>query len=228
MKKLIAPFLFLTFLFASCSTDDTALTDSAAQAPQQHEKFSVKTNHTPENTLNTYDTAGKLHKDMFIEYLSHYNSATTLSGIITGVEAVANNNATFTTIRTGYTGLVQTNVQSVLSSTSSAIISNSSASATGKQKLTSFVAMIDGFETAAYNTTYDNIVAFEQTIISDNTLTANDKRIILTTTSVARFAMSCYDKDRGWNRTKVGILSTVSGTNMAEAVNLSITCNVAS
>jgi hypothetical protein len=87
------------------------------------------------------------------------------------------------------------------------IISNSSTTANAKLSLSGFLTELMNYSDLQkdYDSIYKLIVDYETAIIESNTLTANDKKIILTTTSVSRYGFYFASKhrrkprDRDWD-----------------------------
>lgn len=226
MKKLLSLSLFLSLTFFSCSTDEdfenvelqseTSTTLSHKENPH---------NWNPANTANSYDAAGNLYRMVLEEYYDNVPTSTTPSQIISDVETIANGFSEFAPMKNNiYMPLAYSNIDWILTTNNSyhiAITNNNSLSATAKNQLevltNNLILMIDAEATA--KSIHDYIVGFEATILSNQNLTANDKKTILTSSSIARHANYLRRKGRRWD-IHHGITGSIQGDteSMAKAI----------
>lgn len=217
----------------SCSTDDAVTTQPSAQNNVTTTGATYRIAGDPKNPANVYDAAGKMHVDILKVYLDRYTTTNVLSTVIGDVEASSGSSTDFTAISSTYSGVSTTALSYVLTnSTTPANIAGATTTTSGygKQRLNDFIGLIDGFKSMSFESVYAIIVDFENSILADTVLTAADKQLILTTTSVARFSIAdTKDNDRNWRNGKIGILGALNGanTNMATAVVTSVSANVA-
>lgn len=225
MKKLVSLSLFLSLTFLSCSTDDNFETiESQSEVTNSLSRKENPNTWNPENTNNTYDIAGKLYLQILEEHAE--NSSTTIPAvIISEIESIANNIPQFVSMKNNnYSPLAYTNINWILASNNSydtAFTNNTTLSIAAKNKLELLIDNLDVLldSDATSKNIHDYIVGFEVTIVSSQTLTTADKKVILTSSSIARHANYLRKKGRRWD-IHHGITGAVDGDDesMAKAV----------
>jgi len=224
MKTLLVPGLCLALMFASCTTDSTddALynTSNTPIAAQATPSF-LRTGSGPANTNNLYDYTGQLYNEI-LDYAVAHSTGTGVSNVVTDVSTAAASNSGFTAISSGYTGLTITTVSWVLSNSSNdqTIINNTGASSRGRQELNDFVDLMEALPNRSYDESYDAIASFEHDVINDSTLNSLDKRIILSSTSIARYSLYRtfnLGGDKSWDKHKTGIYGGITGADASAA-----------
>lgn len=187
MKNIYSCLLIMTF-FASCADDENTA----------HEMTPALSNRDGGDTLpaysaNPYDNAGRIYDEIFDAYYDGTTRSTDVQSVIAEVESIANANISFENINDlGYEPLNAERVQYLSDrnvSDVAGIIGTSDLSPTAKTSFSNFllsyvalyVSEIDAVEM------YDAVVKYENTVIASNLFTENDKRVILTTTSIVRY-----------------------------------------
>lgn len=235
MKTLYSCLIILTF-FTSCSTDsDTA----------QQDAITTVTNRTvnllPGNNANPYDEAGWLHNELFESYYASDNLPISISGIANRVEAIANANAGFNAIKTStYHNVSETRVQYILDHKNTCvtdIISASSLTTKAKSSLGTFItSLVVVFDTETNcDVLYQFVADYEKEVLNDSLLTAKDKQIILTTTSIARHSAYLAKKkpkkntDPDWTILVTNVVAAADGAEYgsAEAITMALTTGIA-
>lgn len=191
--------LFILTLFSSCSNDGTNATDDQTAVIAQPENTVVSANRNanemPANSDNLYDYAGKMHNEILYNY---YNGSPLPAGLPTvrdRVMIIANATAGFNESKSAlYQEIPLIRVQSILNSPTTCIndvISGTGMSVTGKTSLNAFTISLLTLvaKENEYKPIYESICNYESTVINDMLLTQRDKKTILTTTSIARFAI---------------------------------------
>lgn len=231
MKKLLSLSLFLSLIFFSCSTHEDSETTTS-----QAETFTLSSKQNqhiwnPENNMNLYDNTGKLYRDILEEYYETVPVSTNPSQIIIDIESIANSFSDFSSMNSNYLPITYSNIDWILKKGDSyhdAITNNSNLSVTAKNQLeilaTNLAQLIDADVTA--KNVHDYIVSFEATIVSNPVLTANDKKTILTSSSIARHANYLRRKGRRWD-IHHGITGSIDGSTegMAKAVTTAASVN---
>lgn len=231
MKSILLSALLCSFLFLSCSTDDTIVTETGNVATSNKNKmYARSSDNVPNSTANAYDTTGNIQYQILLNVVDNA-PANTLSSIVTTTNAVALANTGFTALAPAFTGITTAQVQWVIdcNGNSQTVVNNSGTSAAGKAQLTLFLGLMDGAETNEYSDNYDIITDFEDKINTATNLTATDKVLILRTTSIARYL--CYyvdDKDRDWHGIKSALFGAIKGgnTNVETAITLAVACGI--
>ncbi|UPT70985.1 MAG: hypothetical protein M0D53_00790 [Flavobacterium sp. JAD_PAG50586_2] len=186
MKNIYSCLIILTF-FASCTQDEKAYQEIIPAMSNRGGGDIL-----PRYSANQYDNAGRIYDEIFDSYYDGTSRSTDVQSVIAEVESIANANASFESINAlGYETLSTERVQYLASRTVSdigGVIGASDLSATAKISfsnfLLSFVALYSS-EIEAVKM-YDAVVKYESTVIASNLFTENDKRIMLTTTSIVR------------------------------------------
>lgn len=194
MKKLHSCHLIFTLLvtslfgIVSCDSDTTA-------GPQQEESnpVSLKKSHPqPGNPNNPHDEAGRLHTELSEAYYETGDSDSTVSEVVTAVQKLADSSSSFNALTSpDYHPVSVAEVQHLLDhpTTSVAVaISASSMSDAAQLSLLNFVnsyLLLFDHEQSA-DVLYQTCIAYEDSVLKAPSMTATDKRIVLTTISIAR------------------------------------------
>lgn len=235
MKTIYSCLFILTF-FISC---DTASDTTAATTNK--EQFNRIANELPGNAANPYDAAGWIHNALFESYYENASNAKTVSAIISRVEALANTNANFISIKTpSYHPVSVERVQYLLDHPKtclSDIISNSTLSAEAQLSLTTFInSLITTFDSESNcDELYQFVSEYEKGILNTTLLTARDKQIILITTSIARHSTYLAKKkpkkntDPDWTILVGHVIAAADGAEYgsAESVTMGLVTGIA-
>jgi len=238
--KTLTLWTFILILFTSCSTESETADTSENQSNLEDEVALYRADINPANSSNTYDAAGQLYYDISDSYHAQGKTSVTTSGTIEQVETIANLNEEFQTLRPAtYLSPTVARIDYILSNqqaTALGIISNSSLSTKAKLSLTEFITnlMVYRNQQADYEVIYPFIIAYETATIADNGYTANDKKIILTTSSIARYEFYFAKKhrrkprDRDWEISWGHIIAGTDGSehSTANAIVMASVCNL--
>ena len=236
MKKFYSCLIILTFL-SSCTDIETA----------PHQEPATMAHKTPGTNLpayarNPYDNAGWIYDELFDEYYNGSDRRETVEGVINTVTTIANDNSSFATINAdGYRPLSAQRVEYLASRRNpdiGGIITASALSPTAKTSFGNFLITImtlNSVETDAVSV-YDDIVQYEDKVITNVFLTGNDKRIILTTTSILRHCAYRAKKkpkkntDPDWLVLVTHVLGAEEGAeeNIPKAIMLSLVTGIVS
>lgn len=220
MKNISLRLIILPLLIISCNTDtidNIESIDSEISNKNTEKTARLMQNMTPENPANIYDFAGKLHNDILDAYLSGNYQYNTIGQISQQIETIAaqNNDLMLLTSGTNLSPnliLIQeiiNNPQSKLDQT----ILNSTMTIVAKDNLSNFMNDILLWENDSYEEIYQYIISFESAVISNQAFNSEDKRIILTTSSIARYS-TYYDmerKDKDWDTSTGHRVAGLSG-----------------
>ena len=189
-------------------------------------------NVLPGNSNNPYDEAGWLHNELFESYYASGDLATSVSGIANRIEAIADANTGFKAIKTStYHTVSVERVQYLLdhkNTCAADIISASSLTAKARLSLATFInSFVVVFDTETNcDVLYRFVVDYEKEVLNDSLLTAKDKQIILTTTSIARHSGYLAKKkpkkntDPDWTILIVNIIGATDGAEYGSAESL--------
>lgn len=225
MKNLKVWLVILPLFTIACSDEYTGeITETA------HMAESAKTSGIgPDNPANPFDIAGSIHNEI-LETLNETNfssqSIEDITILIDSVSAV-------------YPELVALSSYSTLSTRLSEItwIVNDydaiddvlMASTLGVSAKTSFLTFVNSLPLTAndpYEDIHSMIVSYEEDVLANTGFTADDKRILLTTTSVVRYSAYRERKDKDWETSVTKIAATVSGAEQGLVLGLKMALTV--
>lgn len=238
--KTLTLWTIISILFMSCSTENETSISDDSQTNITSNAVLRKTGLYPENSSNIFDAAGQLYYEISDSYLLQENISVTTAGTIFQVESIANMNEEYLALRpAAYSSPTAARIDYILSNqevTALSIIANSSMSLKGKTSLTAFVNTLMYYRDLQmeYDSIYKFIVDYETVIIADNTLTTNDKKVILTTASVSRYGFYFASKhrrkprDRDWEISWGHIVAATDGSeeSTASAIVKSAVCGI--
>lgn len=222
----------------SCSTESDPIPDKVQNTlTDAHLR---KTGLYPENSANAYDAAGQLMYDICHNYLEQGNVVSTTGSTISQVESIANLNSEYLTLRPlSYISPASSRIDYIMTNqqaTALDIISNSSLSLKAKLSLTEFLTGLMNHRDLGtdFDIVYSYIINYETAVIGDNGYTANDRKIVLTATSVSRYGFYFAKKhrrkprDRDWEISWGHIVAGMDGAadDAAKAIVMSAVCNL--
>ncbi len=236
MKTLYSCLIILTF-FISC--DNASNITKAATSSSK--LFSRTATELPGNATNPYDDAGWIHNELFESFYESGNKLTTISGIITKVETLADANTGFQSLKTtSYHPVSATRIQYLLDHKNTCVaevLSASSMSSRAKLSLSAFInSLVVVFDTETNcDVLYQFVIDYEKEVLNDTLLTTKDKQIILTTTSIARHSAYLAKKkpkkntDPDWTILIVNVIGAVDGAEFGTAESLveGLVCGIA-
>lgn len=161
---------------------------------------------SPANSKNSYDNVGRLHNIILEEFLSKFaGKGLTVEQICSETEKIANNNQEFLSLKDENYKPIDVamikNASGDFKNNFKTVIDNSKLSAEGKlraQELIDYIFSV-GFNTqyTRYSDFYNYVVNYENKIMSNSKLTAEDKAAILSGSSTARYSIYFWDKRFG-------------------------------
>lgn len=237
MKNFLFGLMILQVLIVSCTADtiDTVdQIDSKIYSKKSKSTARLVQNLTPENPSNTYDFAGKLHNDILDIYLAGNYQYNTIAEINQQIEAIiaANSNLILFNLEANQpANLVE--MQEIVNNPQGKldeVISNSTMTNTAKISLSNFMSDVLLWQNYPYADCYELILLYESSVINNTLFSDEDKRIILTTSSITRYSIY-YDKerkDKDWGSSVGNRAGGVSGAidNLSTAVNCSLVIGI--
>lgn len=237
MKTIYSCLFILTF-FISCDTTS----DSKSEGIINRELTNRTSNELPGYNANPYDEAGWVHNELFESYYESSSKPTSISGIISRVETLADFNSNFSKIKTSnYHTVSPERINYILEHKSTCvadIIDNSTLTAKGKLSLSNFINSLTlTFDhESSCDVLYTFVVNYEKTVLEDSILPARDKQIILTTTAVARHSSYLAKKkpkkntDPDWTILVGNVIAAADGAEygIAESVTEGLVAGIAS
>lgn len=227
MKKLLWIITLISpFLLTSC-TDELVIEPETNAL--HNEILQRKGLLTPRNCINPYDTIGKIQNMVLDIYLSANHNHGTIEEINEEIKSITNNfsNISLESISSTYSpiGLISDIVNSPGNSLNT-IITNSHLTNHAKLSLTGFIDSLLFLQAEEYEDIHELIITYESFVIENMTLNNEDKRVILTTSSIARYSFY-YEKkrkDKDWETSVGNIAASVSGAleNSLTAVSMAL------
>lgn len=193
-------FSFINFLsFTSC-THDMEISIPAIKKTGSTSDIRIG-NILPANGSNDFDEAGQIHYQLLDTYYSSSNQPTAVSGVVSRVDSIAQANTDFISIMDqSYQSITAGRVAYLISNSSNLlheITDSSMMSLPAQSSLSDFINDLSLLAESEedYEIIYYFIVNYETSVIDNSTLTEYDKKIILTTSSIARYS-TYMDKKR--------------------------------
>ncbi|RZJ36593.1 MAG: hypothetical protein EOO51_00295 [Flavobacterium sp.] len=216
-------FLVAALVAASCTGPDESVSHS--YSPGQYSRLS---DTTSVNANNPYDSFGELHDQVLDDFMAALVKPTDTAGILAGVESAANANSLFLAVKDStYQALTESQAKAILDNAAQSladVIANASVGAKAKEALQTFSAGFLGLTSTPedYGDVYDYIVAFEADVNHDSALSANDKRVILTTTAIVRHSQFKRKRpkkntDLDWEHNVFHLIGSIGGSSSSGA-----------
>lgn len=210
MKNLKVCLAILSLFTIACSEEYTDEIIETAHITGSAKKSDIG----PGNAANPFDIAGSIHNEILETMETNFNSqsieeiAILVDSVVVMYPGVVSlsNDSTLTTRLSEITWIVNNN---------NAIDEVLRVSTLGVNARTSLLTFVDSLLLATddpYIDIHSMIVFYEASILTNSALTSNDKRIILTTTSVARYSIYTEKrKDKDWETGVSKIAATILG-----------------
>lgn len=240
-------YLCLTIIpfFISCSDSSNldpldssmASVDNAFQSHNANRGGDV----IPSNSANPYDIAGQLHNELYEAYYADDSLSTSVTGISSRVVMIAQENDSFVSLAgPNYSFLSNNRINYILAnidSCTSEVMDTSLTTAEAKTSLSAFISslLVLCESEEDYGIIYQFMIAYENDILTNSTLTNSDKMIILTTTSIARH--SVYERkkkpkantDPEWDLMVGNIVAGTDGStdSLEKAIMMSLITGIA-
>lgn len=226
MKNLKVWLVILPLFTIACSDEYTGEITETAHMTESAKRLTVSAKRLgigPDNPANPFDMAGSIHNEILgtlDETTFSSQSIEDITILIDSVSAV-------------YPELVPLSSYSTLSTRLSEItwiVNNYDAindvlvaSTLGVSAKTSFLTFVNSLALIAnnpYEDIHSMIVSYEESILTNTGFTTDDKRILLTTTSVVRYSAYRERKDKDWETSVTKIAATVSGAEQSLVLGL--------
>lgn len=191
MKKIILC-IAVSFLIISCSAEEENRSEQSRSANTYVSKI-----ESPQNTENPFDQTGSEYYNLLHQYTTVYGYPVSSNNLANHMRyLVANSQTTVDAITEESIDLILAAPEAQLM----AIIGNSSLSSVVKSNLKVFVTELIKRQEQGYDEIYNFIIAYENTLISDELLKQDERDTILKMTSISRYSLYADDrrKDRDW------------------------------
>lgn len=225
----------------SCTSDNDLIeaTNTVNVTPQYAAR---QGNELPVNPKNTFDGAGEIYYEVLESYFANNNTTLNTAEILHEVNSIAEGNSRFVQFKGSiYLTSVPNVVQPIISNPSGSvpyIIHRTGMSPAAKSSLSSFLQHLGNRckNDNSYDSIYDFIVSYETNVIDNSAFDVREKQIILTTSSISRFATFRKKRklkkrfDQDWDWLIAGIAAGTDGVaefSFGNAITMSATVTVA-
>ncbi len=227
MIRSILWLLLLAIASTSCSPEIQETENQQKEKNALNETFFKKAITMPANPDNEYDDAGWMHNQILEAYT--YNTPASLRVRITALESIAQADSTFLSLTPNYTSVSTAQLNVITDNNLNQVLVNSPLSTASQDSLKVLIDTVLDLESKAssYEAIYNLIIAYESGIIENEALPEAQRKIILTTTSIARYA-AFYDKrkgkDKDWRLSRGSLTGALSGSQevLGKAVIMSL------
>lgn len=212
MKKVNLSFagLLVVALLCSCSSEENLeIFNSEPKSNPTNVRLGTV---LPGNKSNPLDFAGESYRSILSDYQSGDYSPDSLAEVVAIVDALRGLPIITTTPVDDTTNALLAGIIDSPEVTFVSILHESGLSQNAKDILSDFVDGFDSFKANPFEDIYPEIVSLETTVSSSDLLTTEDKRILLTVMSIARYSLSnkcCEDTD--WETSVGNIVAATAG-----------------
>ncbi len=239
MKKLqLWSIILIVSLVSSCTHDNSEI--GVQHAIDASAKYSNKgSNYVPENSANEFDIAGVLYCEVTQAFIELDTLPGDVSGTIPDVEQLAQKNLKFFAILPlDYCSPFEHQISFAVGNQQNTmvdIIEKINISRKAKTSLQDFIETVMLFreDEVEYEVMYDYIIDFETDVVQDLDYSFVDRKVILTTTSIARHGLHFRKKkkkprDRDWEISWGSIAAGSQGSaeSTSKAVIMSVVTGV--
>lgn len=230
MKNLLLFAVVLASLLISCTNDSHFDETGILNNNIISYKKTNKLNQTPgpENPANAFDYTGKIHNEILDVYLSGNYSANTATEIAQKVDSIATLNSEFLSLEANIP-INFSEIQSIIDAPQSQLQQEIAAcpmTNNAKNCLSNFMDSLQLWEIDEYAVIHQSVISWENSVINNPQFSSEEKRIILTSSSIARHSMyyAKERKDKDWETSVGNRAAAVQGAvnNCSTAINRSI------
>lgn len=241
--------LIIMILTTSCSNDLNTVEETAVNTNFKEDNSSSEL--LTSNSNNPYEKVGLLYRQLSENYYEEENLPSDINDIVKRVEMIVHNYSGFNDLKGNYYQPVTSeSVHYIVKNQDILLtenIGNSSLSINGKRSLSTFVVSLAAFIDNGNNcdALFQYIEKYENNILKNSALNANDKKIILVSTAIAKHSnyklkssheanySNLFAKepkkntDPDWDVLVGNIFATTEGTDesIAKALSLSLAVN---
>jgi hypothetical protein len=209
MKKILlcGVLLSLVTLLSSCDNEELIST---------HQQELKKTMSPSTSSDNPFDAIGILYNVLFDAYVASNNRDDTIEGIAVKINELitgySNLEPTTIAINAGLTDRVE-QILNYPEHSLDIIVSEVGLSVRVKAKLNDLIELVSGVTTNDYPEIGVDVISYEEDIITDESLTPEEKEVLLTVSSIVKYSL--YDngdrKDKDWDLSVGNIVATIYG-----------------
>lgn len=220
MKNLKAWLLILPLFTMACSDEYAQETIETSYENKSMKKAGI----SPANTANPFDSAGATHNEILEILAGTDQNASSIEEITALIDSVSTAHPELMLLTTDSTVSTRVTEISGIVNSSNPVSNILGVSSLGTLAKTSFTTFLNSLVLAAdrpYSDIHPIIVAYEASVLTNLVFSADEKRIILTSTSVARYSIAEKKrKDKDWETSVTNIVAAVSGAQSNTALSL--------
>lgn len=235
MKNLKFWAAVLPLFITACSNEYTGDASESAHIGATTKKSGI----APHNTANPYDIAGSIHNDI-LENLENANfNSGSIESIANAIDSVSISYQGITSLPSGNPAVSTrlAEITAIVNNTDALynVLTASSLELSARNSFSTFINTLLLGSSNPYEDIHSAVVSYEANILASTLMSSEDKRIILTTTSIIRYsAYKKKRKDKDWETSVTSIAAAVSGSDeclvlalkMAATVGLSKNNNI--
>lgn len=209
MKKILLCGVLVSSITLLSSCDSEELTSN-------HQQQLKKTMSPSTSSDNPFDAIGILYNVLFDAYAASNNRDDTIEGIAVKINELitgySNLEPTTITINAGFTDRVE-QILNYPEHSLDIIVSEVGLSVRVKAKLNDLIELVSGVTTNDYPEILVDVISYEKGIITDVSLTPEEKEVLLTVSSIVKYSL--YDngdrKDKDWDLSVGNIVAAAYG-----------------
>ncbi|MFW0739762.1 hypothetical protein [Flavobacterium sp. T12S277] len=226
--------LILPLFTIACSEQHVEETTETAYKSKSMKKLDI----APENIANPYDSAGIIHNEI-LEILENIDfTSMSIEDITILIDSVSATHPELILLANDITLSSRvTQITAILDQGNplSGVLVESNLGVSAKASFSTFLSSLLLVANSPYEDIHPIIVTYEATVLSNTVFSANDKRIILTASSVARYSIAERKrKDKDWETSVTNIIvaaygaesNTTLGIKMAATVGICKSNNI--
>lgn len=204
-KHMLIGILIFPLIMISCTSEEN-IEDVAIDKKDNFQKPGMILSG-PENASNPYDSIGRLHNEVLEIYLSTHSDNslsenTSTEDIMAQVQLIACS-GTINIVQDCSSSFAYNTINTIVTNpenSTASIIDNSILTSQGKADLRILIDSLAEIDDESYQDINEFIISYESDILSSNVLNNQDKRIILTTSSIVRHSVYYEEiRDRDWD-----------------------------
>lgn len=226
----IYPLILISVCISCTSEFNDIPTDADQLQPQRYSEKRNEKNPEPANSANPYDYAGVAHNEVLEILLDGGYSFETVDQVCCRVNLFTSQNSHFSGLSPEGGASASQVINLAQHIDTATAIASLSLSDPAKAELASFITALSWKKDEKYKSLHSFITAFEGSIMDKNALTTNDKKVILTVASVARYSLyyGKKRKDRDWDTSVANLTACSAGAeqNVIASVTMSLSTGI--
>ena len=228
---------FLPILLSCTQSEELETKPSLIESWTHSDAYqSRETDELPENLGNPYDLAGSIHTELSTNYFGTVSRDSSLVSVISDLVGLANTNVNFRNLSpVPYSFTNMQRLERLLVVSDSTLVTSLRIAVSDANLQISFKDFINQIMTefandARYSSLYDEIVSYEDSIMENVSILPDDRKVVLTATSILRHKIKKLKKlpkkntDPDWDLmiTTMGAAAEGGKVHLQEAIVLSL------